>query len=67
MKWDICKYIYENNKLPHGEEESIRNQMWGISYAFQPILTYTIGAIFMKVASVFFYRNIYIIDCSEIS
>lgn len=53
MKWDICKYIYENNKLPHGEEESIRNQIWGISYAFQPILTYMIGAIFMKVASIF--------------
>ena len=24
MKWDICKYIYENNKLPHGEDEAIR-------------------------------------------
>ena len=23
MKWDICKYIYENNKLPHGEDEAI--------------------------------------------
>lgn len=53
MKWDICKYIYENNKLPHGDEETIRNPIWGISYAFQPILTYTIGAIFMKVASIF--------------
>ena len=53
MKWDICKYIYENNKLPRGEEESIRNPNWGISYAFQPIFTYTIGAGFMKIASIF--------------
>ena len=53
MKWDICKYIFENNKLPRGEEETIRNQIWGISYAFQPILTYMIGAGFMKVASIF--------------
>lgn len=53
MKWDICKYIYENNKLPRGEDESIRDPNWGISYAFQPILTYTIGAGFMKIASIF--------------
>lgn len=53
MKWDICKYIFKNNKLPRGEEETIRNQIWGISYAFQPILTYMIGAGFMKVASIF--------------
>ncbi len=53
MKWDICKYLYENNKLPRGEEESIRNPIWGISYAFQPIFTYMIGAGFMKIASIF--------------
>ena len=53
MKWDICKYIYENNRLPVGDEESIRNEIWGISYAFQPILTYIIGAGFMKIASIF--------------
>ena len=53
MKWDICKYIYENNKLPHGEDEAIRNPIWGISYGFQPILTYMIGAVFMKIISIF--------------
>lgn len=53
MKWDICKYIFKNNKLPRGEEETIRNPIWGISYAFQPILTYMIGDGFMKVASIF--------------
>ena len=53
MKWDICKYIYENNKIPHGDDEAIRNDMWGISYAFQPILTYMICAVFMKIMSIF--------------
>ena len=53
MKWDICKYIYENNKLPHGEDEAIRNPIWGISYGFQPIFTYMIGAVFMKIISIF--------------
>lgn len=53
MKWDICKYIFENNKLPKGDEQAIRNPIWGISYAFQPILTYMICTVFMKVASIF--------------
>lgn len=53
MKWDICKYIYENNTIPRGGDEAIRNEMWGISYAFQPILTYMIGAVFMKIMAIF--------------
>lgn len=53
MKWDICKYIYENNTIPHGGDEAIRNEMWGISYAFQPIFTYMIGAVFMKIMAIF--------------
>lgn len=53
MKWDICKYIFEHNAIPDGRDESIRNPMWGISYAFQPILTYMIGAVFVKIASMF--------------
>ncbi len=53
MKWDICKYISEHNLIPDGRDENIRNPMWGISYAFQPILTYMIGAVFVKIASIF--------------
>ena len=53
MKWDICKYMFENNKLPRGDDPSIRNPIWGISYAFQPIFTYMISTIFMKIASIF--------------
>ena len=53
MKWDICKYVSEHNSIPDGRDESIRNPIWGISYAFQPILTYMICAMFMKIASIF--------------
>ena len=53
MKWDICKYIAENNSIPDGRDESIRDSIWGISYAFQPILTYMICAVFVKIASIF--------------
>ncbi len=53
MKWDICKYIAEHNSIPDGRDESIRDSAWGISYAFQPILTYMICAVFVKIASIF--------------
>ena len=53
MKWDICKYIAEHNSIPDGRDESIRDSAWGISYAFQPILTYMMCAVFVKIASIF--------------
>lgn len=53
MKYDVCRYLVEHGKLPHGGEESIRNPIWGISYAFTPILSYMISAIFMKIAMIF--------------
>lgn len=56
MKYDICRYLYKNNKLPHGGDESIRDSKWGISYAFTPILSYMISAVFMKITS-FFTQN----------
>ena len=40
MKWDICKYIAEHNSIPDGRDESIRDSIWGISYAFQPLCLY---------------------------
>lgn len=53
MKMDICRYLAENHKLPHGGDPSIRNGIWGISYAFMPILSYMISAVFVKMASYF--------------
>ena len=54
MRYDVAKYLYEHpGKLPHGEEESIRNATWGISYAFYPILSYMISAVFMWIAGIF--------------
>ena len=52
MKMDVCNYLFKNEKLPHGGDESIRDSIWGISYAFTPILSYMISAVFMKVASI---------------
>lgn len=53
MKYDICKYIVQNNSLPQGGDETVRNPLWGISYAFMPILAYIVSAIFMKITMIF--------------
>lgn len=53
MKYDVCQYIYHNLKLPHGGDESIRNEMYGMSYAFTPILSYMFSGIFMRIISLF--------------
>ena len=53
MRYDIPMYIYEHGRLPHGGDPSIRNPIWGTSYAFLPILSYIISALFMKIMSIF--------------
>ena len=53
MRSRIVQYIYEHGKLPHGGDPEIRDEDWGISYAFNPILSYMISALFMKITSFF--------------
>lgn len=52
MKYDVCRYIYNNSKLPHGGDESIRDERYGISYAFTPIFSYMFSAAFMRIFDV---------------
>ena len=54
MKWKICKYIAKHGSIPQGGNEEIREPDWGISYAFQPILTYMIGGVFVN--SIIFHK-----------
>lgn len=53
MRYDIPTFIYEHGRLPHGGDPSIRNPIWGISYGFNPILSYIFAAGFMKITSIF--------------
>ena len=50
MKMDICKFISDHGYLPHGGDESIRDELWGNSYGFTPITSYVIGAGFISIA-----------------
>ncbi len=60
MRYRICQYIYENHTLPVGGDPAIRDQIWGYSYAFFPILSQIIGALFMTVAS-WFSRDAFVL------
>ena len=51
MRYQIAYYIYQHGSLPVGDDPAVRNIVWGISYAFSPILDYMIAAVFMKLAS----------------
>lgn len=53
MKMDICKYIAEYGRLPHGGDKQVLDSSWGISYGFTPILSYMIAGVFIKITSFF--------------
>ena len=53
MKYQIVEYIMKYGTLPHGGDPEIRHELWGISYAFNPILLYIAGAVFGKAALIF--------------
>lgn len=51
MKYQIVEYIMKHWRLPHGGDPEIRHELWGISYAFNPILSYMLGAVTGKAAT----------------
>ena len=61
MKMPVCEFLVKNGTLPHGGDESIRDPIWGISYAFTPILSYMFSAVFMKILSFFTQNGTYML------
>lgn len=53
MRYTIPQFIYKHGKLPIGSDPEIRDPMWGISYAYYPMLSYAISGMFMKIMSIF--------------
>lgn len=53
LRYSLAHWIYENGKLPIGDEAEIVSPIWGFSYAYRPYLFQLISALFMKVASLF--------------
>lgn len=55
MRYALPLYIYRHGKLPLGDDPSIRNQLWGFSYAFMPTwLEPLIAAFFMHIVAFIF-------------
>ncbi|MBP3902637.1 MAG: glycosyltransferase family 39 protein [Blautia sp.] len=61
MRFMIPNYIYNHGRLPNGYDPEVRNELWGISYAFYPMLSYIISALFMKIVSLFSTSNMALI------
>ena len=53
MRFQVVQYIYDHGTLPHGGDPEIRDANWGISYAFNPILSYIGSAILMRIMAIF--------------
>lgn len=53
MRYMIPQYIYRHGTLPAGWDEEIRNEIWGISYGFHPILPYIFGGWLMRLVGIF--------------
>ena len=54
MRYMVAQYLHKHpGKLPLGDDPAIRDATWGISYAYYPILSYMVSAIFMGIAGLF--------------
>lgn len=53
MRYLIPQFIYQYGVLPHGADRAILNGLWGSSYGFNPITSYIISALFMKITALF--------------
>ena len=43
MRYDVALWLYQHpGKLPRGDEPVLLDEIWGISYGFYPILSYTV-------------------------
>lgn len=53
MRYMIPTYIYRHGTLPAGYDPEVTSRIWGISYAYQPILPYIFGGYLMKLVGLF--------------
>lgn len=51
MRYQIVQFILKHGTIPDGRDPEIRHELWGISYAYNPILAYMIMAVPAKIVS----------------
>ena len=60
MRYQVVQFIVKHGTIPDGRDPEIRNELWGISYAYSPILAYMIMAIPAKILGINFFKNFFI-------
>ena len=51
MRYYVADYIYKHHgALPGGDDPAVRNKVWGISYAYYPVVSYMVSALFMRIS-----------------
>ena len=54
MRYSVADYIYKHHgALPGGDDPAVRNKVWGISYAYYPVVSYMVSALFMRISRLF--------------
>ncbi len=54
MRYLVANYIYTHHgALPRGDDQAVRNATWGISYAYYPVVSYMVSAVFMRIVGMF--------------
>ena len=52
MRYYVADYIYKHHgALPGGDDPAVRNKVWGISYAYYPVVSYMVSALFMRIST----------------
>ena len=55
MRYYVADYIYKHHgALPGGDDPAVRNKVWGISYAYYPVVSYMVSALFMRISTFIF-------------
>ena len=58
MRYLVADYIlWHHGALPKGDDPAVRNDVWGISYAYYPVVSYMVSALFMKISRFFGVRG----------
>ena len=67
MRFLIPRYIFNHSSLPHALDPEVIYPDYGFSYANHPMLSYILGAVFMKIASFFSLSNFHLLVAARMA
>lgn len=53
MRFEVLQFIFQNGSIPLADEPTLRDALYGFSYATSPPLPYLLGVLVMKIAALF--------------